>query len=65
MQPHEARVVEEQKALEDKLVKLGGFIGGEVFNKLAKEDKGLLQEQMQHMSAYSGVLRERIKRFMA
>lgn len=63
MQPHQERVVEEQKALEEKLIKLGGFLHGDVFNTLPKEDQDLLVEQNQWMAAYSGVLRKRIERF--
>lgn len=63
MQPHEERVVAEQKELNDKINKLNGFIGGNAFNALPEEDRALLEEQSRYMSAYSGVLHERIKRF--
>jgi len=65
MQPHEERVVEEEKALSEKLNKLGEFIHGEVFAVLPEEDKSLLQEQDDHMRSYVNVLRRRIERFKA
>jgi len=63
MQPHEERVVKEQADLNEKINKLNAFIGGDIFNGLPEEDRALLEEQSRWMSAYSGVLRERIKRF--
>jgi hypothetical protein len=63
MQPHQERVVEEEKALSEKLNKLGEFIHGSVFSSLPAEDQTLLQEQDDHMRAYAHVLRKRIERF--
>lgn len=63
MQPHEERVVAEEQELSDKLNKLGAFIHSEKFSALAGIDQFLLGRQDDHMRAYVGVLRERIKRF--
>lgn len=63
MEPFKERVIEEEKALSDKLNKLGAFIHGEAFKSLPAEDQSLLQQQDDHMRAYVHVLRKRIERF--
>ncbi len=65
MQPHQERVIEEEKELSEKLNKLGEFIHGDVFHALPDEDKELLQDQDDHIRAYVNVLRKRIERFAA
>lgn len=62
MQPHQERVIEEEKALGEKLNKLGAFIRGSDFNSLSAEHQALLREQEYHMCAYAHVLRKRIDR---
>ncbi len=63
MQPHQERVVEEEKALREKHSKLATFLEGDLFKTLPDRDGDLLQQQYRHMSAYLDVLTERIKRF--
>jgi hypothetical protein len=63
LQPHQQRVIEEEKALSEKLNKLGEFIHGSIFAGLSTEDRMLLQEQDDHMRVYVHVLRKRIDRF--
>jgi hypothetical protein len=65
MQPHEERVVAEERELSEKLNKLGDFIHSAVFLTLLPVDQSLLQQQEDHMRAYAGVLRQRIARFKA
>lgn len=63
MKPHQERVLVELKELNEKLIKLGAFIGGDIFNALPNEDRDLLEEQNRWMEAYCGVLRKRVERF--
>jgi hypothetical protein len=64
MQPHEQRVVEEKKELDEKLQKLNAFIGGSsVFEGLDDGAKGLLRIQQRIMTDYSDVLGKRIAHF--
>lgn len=61
--PHQQRVVDEEKALAEKVMKLGAFIGGEAFKELDLDDQRLLKEQFDYMEGYHLTLLERIKRF--
>ena len=64
LQPHQQRVVDEKKELDVKLGALNGFIkSSPIFEKLAAEDRGLLEIQCHLMGAYSKVLDARIARF--
>ena len=64
MQPHEERVVSEQKELADKLVKLREFIkGSPIFAKLVLDEQARLKTQEFHMSMYWRVLGDRIAEF--
>ena len=64
MQPHEQRVIEEKRELDEKLVRLSLFIGKDnIFKSLDSEDQKLLIEQETIMVDYSGILAERIERF--
>jgi hypothetical protein len=65
MQPHEQRVVEEQKELQEKLVKLDDFMGSHTFTGLEAEDQKLLILQRDYMANYNEVLCARIERFAA
>jgi hypothetical protein len=60
---HQQRVVDEEKALAEKVVKLGVFIGGEAFKELDPEDQRLLKKQFDYMDRYRLTLSYRIKRF--
>lgn len=63
LQPHQQRVVDERQELQVKHMKLGAFIQSETFEKLDLENRLLLKAQELVMSAYIGVLDERIKKF--
>ena len=63
MQPHQERVVEEEKALREKFDKLNAFLIGDTFKTVSDQDGDLLRRQHRHMGAYLDVLVERIKRF--
>lgn len=63
LQPHQQRVVVEKAELDLKLNALNEFTGTETFQDLPSEDRWLLDQQYQAMSAYSAVLARRIARF--
>lgn len=65
MQPHEQRVVTEQKELQDKLVKLDEFMDGAIFPDLEPEDRKLLILQREYMANYNEILCARVERFDA
>lgn len=65
MQPHQQRVVDEKRELDEKLERLRAFcseVGG-IFDSLPTEEKQRLTEQEIHMAAYSDVLGRRIAAF--
>lgn len=63
MKPHQLRVIEEKRELDDKRKKLDTFIGSEKFKAIPLEERWRLTRQASHMMAYSDVLGERIKAF--
>lgn len=63
MQPHQERVVAEQKELQEKISKLDQFTVGDIFNRLDDLEKERLVRQLKYMKLYSDVLIERIKAF--
>lgn len=64
MQPHEERVVTEQKELLGKLNKLREFIdSSSIFRKLPYDEQGRLKIQRFLMQEYSAVLIDRIDNF--
>lgn len=63
MQPHQERVVNEKRELDEKLEKLIAFFGGDVFNGLLPEDQDLMKGQATYMKQYSEILGMRIARF--
>ena len=64
MQPHEQRVLDEKRELDNKIELLALFTHGTVFNELPDEDKTLLTKQHSAMSIYSHILGQRIARFV-
>ena len=64
MQPHEQRVVDEKRELDEKHSRLGEFIVGPVYLTLDEVDRSLLISQLKLMSLYSIVLGKRIARFV-
>ena len=67
MQPHQERVVNEKRELDEKLAKLKAFCFGEsnaIFRGLHPIDRNLLEDQFTVMERYSSILDSRIKRFL-
>ena len=65
MLPHQERVINEKKELDEKLEKLGIFCSenNPIFNGLDPIDRCLLEDQCTVMKQYSNILDSRIKRF--
>lgn len=63
LQPHQQRVVDEKRDLDEKLEKLNAFFGSPIFAGLPDAEMDRLQRQATHMAAYSDVLGERIASF--
>jgi len=64
MQPHEQRVLDEKRELDERLVKLVSFItSSPTFRSLDPEDQRLMREQRKAMLDYSDTLESRIARF--
>ena len=63
MQPFQQRVVDEKKALEDKLLKLKTFCENSTFSELDTDECNRLERQMFYMEGYVEVLDERITAF--
>lgn len=65
MLPHQQRVVDEKKELEEKLTKLTKFIESDKFSELVPDEyeRRLLVMQEDIMSDYVGILIERIDNF--
>lgn len=65
MAPHQQRVVDEKKDLDDKREKLMSFFSTEVFSGLDQAEKDRLSTQYGVMTVYSAILGQRIKAFAA
>jgi hypothetical protein len=66
MAPHEQRVVDEKRELDEKLEKLTAFVRSSPnFKRLDGFDRSLLTQQRDAMLRYSVILGERIARFPA
>lgn len=64
MQPHQQRVIDESKELEERLDKLNTFIvKSPIYDQLAEEHKEDLQRQQKAMTDYSIALHIRISKF--
>lgn len=62
MQEHEKRMIEEYDAVQDRFLKLTGFLYTEKFNKLEGLDQSLLLIQHHHMENYRDALHDRMVR---
>ena len=71
LQPHQLRVIEEKRELDEKISKLEIFLNSLVFDKdrmvwvnplvkVENEDQILLEAQLQAMETYSRILEKRI-----
>ena len=66
MQPHQQRVVDEKKDLDEKLDKLKAFIEtSPTFKSLPADERGRLGKQYDVMAEYSSILSQRIAAFQA
>lgn len=65
MQAYQTRVVEEKAELDEKIAKLGIFLGRGDSIEIEKADRDLLVNQLDAMSVYSDILNQRIARFKA
>jgi hypothetical protein len=63
MLPHQERVIQEMKELDEKIVKLDDFRHGKLYETLPVDERDRLTRQYAHMKDYSNVLAERIKAF--
>lgn len=65
LQPHQQRVVDEHRELNEKIDKLGAFIVDkpQIFLRLPLEEQDLMHRQYAAMRAYSDILVERIAGF--
>lgn len=63
LQPHQQRVVDEKRELDEKREKLGAFKHTPVFEKLPWQEQERLNTQAHIMTMYSAVLGERIAAF--
>lgn len=63
MEPFQQRVVEEHKALGEKLNKLEAFSGSEAFARLPQDERQRLSRQHSYMAAYHNILQDRIDAF--
>lgn len=59
-EPFVQRMIEEQKALQEKLTKLNAFIGSQKFAELDEYNKSLLIRQREGMAVYFETLTARI-----
>lgn len=65
MAPHQERVVQEKRDLDEKLSKLCAFLGSDLFLTLPTEERNRLTRQHNAMIQYSQILGERIAAFPA
>ncbi len=63
LQPHQQRVVDEKRDLDEKLVKLDAFLLTRTFAGLDEAEKGRLWQQAGVMRWYSEILAARIAAF--
>lgn len=64
MQPHQQRVVDEKKQLDERLDKLKAFIQeNPIFKTLHEDERGRLGRQFDVMAEYSRILGQRIAAF--
>lgn len=63
MAPHQQRVVDEKKDLDEKRVKLQAFFNTDLFRVLDQGEKDRLSTQYSVMALYSEILGQRIAAF--
>lgn len=65
MAPHQERVVQEKRELDEKLSKLSAFLVSDLYHTLPAEERDRLTRQHNVMTQYSQILGERIAAFPA
>ncbi|AOM40186.1 crAss001_48 related protein [Xenorhabdus hominickii] len=63
IQPHQQRVIDEMKELDERIEKLSDFIGSATYYKLNEVDQILLDTQLSTMKLYCEILHRRFRRF--
>jgi len=63
MQPHQVRVLEEKRGLDEQKQKLEAFMETPTFAQLENDEQGRLHAQLAAMASYSRILGERIAGF--
>lgn len=63
LQPHQQRVVDEKRDLDERATKLDAFFATPIFTGLDTSEQGRLREQLGYMRNYSDILGERIAAF--
>lgn len=63
MQPHQERVVEEKRELDEKISKLAAFFGGAAFIALPWNERTMFRNQLRCMLEYQQILEDRILGF--
>ena len=63
LQPHQQRVINEKREIDERIEKLNVFFNTETFRNLSRQEVFLLIEQEDSMSQYSGILTRRIELF--
>ena len=63
LQPHQQRVVEEKRDLDEKTGRLAAFLETKTYDALVPEERGRLRSQLFYMRRYADVLGERIAAF--
>lgn len=63
MAPHQERVVEEKRDLDEKREKLLAFLSTDLFRGLDQAEKDRLRTQLSVMGLYSDILNQRIAAF--
>lgn len=63
LQPHQERVVQEKKELDEKIEKLQAFLKTEKFNDIDIDEQERLDDQLDVMQEYSTILLARIEAF--
>lgn len=63
MQEYQQRVIEEKKELDIKITNLSKFLHTDTYESLTQLNKDLLDDQLNVMLQYSGILSQRIELF--
>lgn len=65
MEPHQQRVIDEKRELDEKREKLLSFLNTDLFHGLDQAEKDRLRTQFQVMGVYSDILHQRISAFQS